>query len=331
MLTKEDLKNKIKSFPELPGIYRMLDTNGSIIYIGKSKCLKKRVQTYFVSSPKWEKVTRMVSLIKDVEYTVTDTHLEARLLECKLIKFHQPIFNAQLKNDQRYYYLKIDTFNPHHAISVVNHRSEDCFGPFRGQYSMRDFLNKLKSIYPITKLNDGYGINYQLFPIKMDRTTFENNRAILFELFRDYTNIAILINALQEKLVEAASQYRYEHASLYRDLIHGFTIIQNGLNGYHALSSRNIILKLPTIEGYKIFFISQSQIIHSVHMSKPTSEQIELFKAEAIQKLGILNTSSPPDLTEARFNMLSEKSSIDFRDILYSEIMSLPEDMVEII
>ncbi|MFT4143668.1 MAG: GIY-YIG nuclease family protein [Mobilitalea sp.] len=331
MQTKEDIKNKIKNFPELPGIYRMLDANGSIIYIGKSKCLKKRVQTYFVNSPKWEKVIRMVSLIKDVEYTVTDTHLEARLLECKLIKFHQPIFNAQLKNDQRYFYLKIDTYNPHHSMSVVSHRSEDCFGPFRGQYSMRDFLDKLKSIYPITKLNDGYDINYHLFPIKMDRPNFENNRAILFELFRDYNNIASLIDALQEKLLEAASQYRYEHASLYRDLIHGFTVIQNGLNGYHTLSSRNIVLKLPILEGYKLFFISQSQIIHSVHMSKPTSEQIELFKSEAMQRLAAPNASPLSDLTEARSNKLSEKSSIDFRDILYSEIMSLPEDMIEII
>lgn len=330
MLTKEEIKNKIKKFPELPGIYRMLDTNGSIIYIGKSKCLKKRVQTYFVNSPKWEKVTRMVSLIKDVEYTITDTHLEARLLECKLIKLHQPIFNAQLKNDQRYFYLKIDTFNPHHSISIVSHRSEDCFGPFRGQYSMKEFLDKLKSIYPLTKHNNCYDISYHLFPIKMDKPTFENNRSILFELFRDYKNIARLIDALQVKLVEAVNQYRYEHASLYRDLIHGFTVIQNGLNGYHALSSQNIVLKLPTKAGYKLFFISQSQIVHTVHLGEPSTQQIENFKLEAIHRLTSTESSPLLELSDVTANKLSEKSSIDFRDIIYSEIMSLPEDMIEV-
>ncbi|MDF2844843.1 MAG: Excinuclease subunit domain protein [Herbinix sp.] len=320
MNTKEDLKDKIRNIPELPGIYRMLDSNGSIIYIGKSKCLKKRVQTYFVNSPKWEKVTRMVTMIKDIEYTVTDTHLEARLLECKLIKFHQPIFNAQLKNDKRYIYLKIDTYNPHHTMSIVSQRTENCYGPFRGHYAMKDFLDNLKSIYPLSKCNENFVIEYHLFPQTLERAGFEVNRNILLDLFSDYNNIANLIAALQVKLIEAADQYRYELASLYRDLIKGFKVIQNGLNRHHTLSTRNILLKLPTTKGVKLFYISKSQIINSHEITRISSKTIDKFIKDSLMRLDTFETGQ-----------LNEKASIDFRDILYSEIMSLPEDMVELL
>ena len=75
----------------------MLDFKGNIIYIGKSKCLKKRVHSYFVKSPVWEKAKKMAPLIYDINYIVTDTHLEAMLLECEMIKTIKPYFNAAMK------------------------------------------------------------------------------------------------------------------------------------------------------------------------------------------------------------------------------------------
>ena len=116
MTNTDNIKEKLKQIPKLPGIYKMLDSRGNIIYIGKSKCLQNRVKSYFVASPKWEKVNRMVTMIKDIEYVVTDTHLEARLLECTLIKEHKPRFNAQMKNDQRYFFIKVENYNRYNPL-----------------------------------------------------------------------------------------------------------------------------------------------------------------------------------------------------------------------
>ncbi len=172
-------KDKLKQIPKLPGIYKMLDSRGNIIYIGKSKCLQKRVQSYFVSTPKWEKVNRMVSLINEIEFIVTDTHLEARLLECKLIKELKPYFNAQLKNDQRYFFIRIDDYNRYHPLSITSERTENSFGPFRSKYTISECLNRLKNLYPITKPNDRYELDYHMFPIVMEEVIFKQNREVL--------------------------------------------------------------------------------------------------------------------------------------------------------
>lgn len=143
------LENILNSIPELPGIYQMIDSKGNIIYIGKSKCLKKRVKSYFVDTPKWEKVTKMVSLIHDIHYVVTDTHLEARLLECKLIKQVSPFFNSQMKNDKRYVYLSLESNLKRGPLSIVHERGLDTYGPFRSSHTLSDTIESLKNIYPI--------------------------------------------------------------------------------------------------------------------------------------------------------------------------------------
>ncbi len=321
MNKKDTLKDLIKQFPELPGIYKMLDSNRNIIYIGKSKCLRKRVLSYFVSSPKWEKVNRMVTMINDIEYVVTDTHLEARLLECELIKKHQPRFNAQMKNDQRYIYIKVNTYNPHHSLSVVAARENDCFGPFRSKYSMSDFLCKLKNIYPIRNSEgNGYEFDYNLFPVKLAPESFESNRKHLLELFHDESNLLRLIEALQTRLAEVVSDYRYELASYYRDIILGFTIIMRGLDGYKNLSTSDILLKLSIPTGYKLFYVSGGYIINNKIVHELDNDIIQDFINDNRKRL-----SSFIPL------VMDEKSGIDYRDVLYSEISDLPEEMVEIL
>ena len=313
-------KDKLKQIPRLPGIYKMIDSRGNIIYIGKSKCLQKRVQSYFVSTPKWEKVNRMVSLIKEIEYIVTDTHLEARLLECKLIKELKPYFNAQLKNDQRYFFIRIDDYNRYHPLSITSDRTENSFGPFRGKYTVSEFMDKLKNLYPITKCNGRYVLDYHIFPIEMKEDMFHQNRAVLLELFTGEGNIGELITELQTKQEEAASSYRYEIASVYRDLIRGFHILKNGLDGYKALVSKRLLLILPIDKGYKLFLVTGGSVVHSKVCSTITEEVKEQFIREGMERF--------PDTKNYLEN---EKIWIDYRDIIYSEISDLPKDQVEII
>lgn len=119
------LKDKLAMLPEAPGIYKMLDSRGDIIYIGKSKCLKSRVISYFANNPNWEKAKKMAPFIYDLEYVVTDTHLEAMLLECELIKRIKPHFNVSMKHDERYVYLKVGKTEQARPLYVVHTLESD--------------------------------------------------------------------------------------------------------------------------------------------------------------------------------------------------------------
>jgi Nuclease subunit of the excinuclease complex len=312
---------KLKQIPKLPGIYKMLDSQGVIIYIGKSKCLQKRVQSYFVKTPKWDKVTRMVPMIRDIEYIVTDTHLEARLLECSLIKEYKPRFNAQMKNDRSYFFIKVEDYNKYNSLSVMEERTDHCFGPFRSKYTISDFLVKLKNIYPITRNDGRYEFEYHIFPIAMEKDLFNQNKAVLSELLASEGNLLLLVNSLQSKLEKAVDSYQFEMASIYRDMISCFQMIKNGLNGYKNLSSRSILLKLPMDNGcYKLFYILNGCIIHSM----PTDNVTKNIREDFIKTSELLI----PSVHSIQGN---EKEWIDYRDIIYSEISDLPEELVELL
>jgi excinuclease ABC subunit C len=257
-------------------------------------------------------------MIKDIDYIVTDTHLEARLLECNLIKEHKPRFNAQMKNDQRYFFIKIEDYNRYHPMSIVGERTENCFGPFRSKYTISVFLDKLKNLYPIIQTENGYEFEYHMFPVTMDEEAYHKNRDMLLTLFRMEENIPLFMKALQSKLEDAVIGYRYEMASVYRDMINCFRMIKNGLDGYKSLATRDILLTIPIEEGYKLFYVASSRIVHSLSCSELTQDIRETFMEECIARLSL-----PED------NPGDEKMWIDFRDILYSEISDLPEEMVE--
>jgi len=314
-------RDKLNQIPELPGIYKMLDHRGSIIYIGKSKNLRKRVQSYFVGTHKWNKVNKMVSLIKDIEYIVTDTHLEARLMECDLIKKHKPVFNSQMKNDGGYFFIKVEPYSKNASpLTLSDKRTAESFGPFRSRYAMQEFLDRLRNFYPIKKKDTGYEFEYHLFPVIMDKACFNANRQLLLELFTDENKMDLFIEDLQKKLEEAAAAFKYEAAAIFRDLIISFKSIKKGLNGYKELLSKNIILKLPLHNGkFKLFYIANGIIINSLITDAPGQKQNEFIKE------GMLK------ITETAYPYTDEKSWIDYRDILISEIVSLPAELKELI
>src|SRR5690606_28166531 len=104
------LEEKLKNLPSQPGVYMMKDELGNIIYIGKAVSLRNRVRQYFQSSRNHSpKLRAMVPKIKDFEYILTDSELEALILECNLIKKHRPRYNVLLKDDKHYPYIKVTT------------------------------------------------------------------------------------------------------------------------------------------------------------------------------------------------------------------------------
>lgn len=316
--TTDNIKEKLNIIPGLPGIYKFLDCYGRIIYIGKSKTLSKRVKSYFVDNPKWDKVNRMAPCIDDLEFIVTDTHLEARLLECELIKSIKPIFNSQMKNDEKYAYIKIEENNRYNPISIVFNREENCYGPFRRKYSLYKIVQSLKNLYPILKSNDSFEFDYHLLPLSMTDATFRRNKVILMAILSSDTHMETFIKSIEVKMKEAASLYKFETASMYRDIIFNLNYLKTGISGYRNMFLKNIVLRIPIEDGIKLIFITHGRIANKRTYKKLSNRSYDLF----IDKCLKLSISLPSN---------DEKMSIDYRDILYSEILSLPSNMVSFI
>ncbi len=145
------LQSILKELPNKPGVYRFLNKEGRVIYVGKAKNLKKRVQTYFTqkkhASPRTE---ILVSQIADIEYTVVESELEALLLEIHFIKEFQPKWNVVMKDDKNYAYIKITTNEDFPRISVVRRIENDnarYFGPKTSASRARETLDLLKRLF----------------------------------------------------------------------------------------------------------------------------------------------------------------------------------------
>jgi excinuclease ABC subunit C len=147
----EELKAAIASIPEQPGIYQYLDAAGTIIYVGKAKNLKKRVTSYFVKTHDNAKTRVLVKNIRDIRYIVTNSELDALLLENSLIKEHQPRYNIQLRDDKTYPWLVIrhEPFPRIHATRNPVKDGSEYFGPYASVVAMRNLLDLAKKLYPL--------------------------------------------------------------------------------------------------------------------------------------------------------------------------------------
>ena len=146
-----DLKEKLKLLPDSPGVYIMLDKEGTVIYVGKARVLKNRVRQYFHTSEKPVKVKSMVENIADFSYIVAPSEVDALALENTLIKKHKPKYNILLKDDKTYPYIKVHTREEFPHISVTRRIKKDgrYFGPFMGGISCKDIVDIAAKAYNI--------------------------------------------------------------------------------------------------------------------------------------------------------------------------------------
>ncbi|MBC3887396.1 hypothetical protein GH810_03615 [Acetobacterium paludosum] len=310
------LKNKLDQIPALPGIYKMLDSTGRIIYVGKSKCLKKRVHSYFTKAPKQAKIEKMIFFIADIDYTVTDTHLEACLLECQLIKEIKPYFNTQMKNDRKYFYLKINNADRSQLLSIVLEREVDTFGPFRDKQLIQSLMAALTHLYPLVSNDNSYDFAYHPLPVTLHRADFMATQKSLQQIFSDDLKLQNFINQLQQCMAGESAQFNYERATTYRDLIKSLTYITHLLHDFKRLITSELVLKIPVGDGEKLFFISKGKIVLKKHFPILTQPELAAF----------LDAGSR--LTASRTTAWDEKTAMDFQTILFSEIQSLPDEWI---
>ncbi|MGB3367179.1 MAG: excinuclease ABC subunit UvrC [Acidaminobacteraceae bacterium] len=231
-----DIKEQLKKLPERPGVYLMKDKKGNIIYVGKSKVLKNRVTSYFRGfNSHAPKVQTMVVNIKEFEYIVTDTEMEALILEQTLIKKYQPRFNIALKDDKQYPYIKVTISEDFPRVFMTRKIYKDknlYFGPYTNVYAVKKALESIHKVYPIRKCNKklkksgdrpclNFHIKQCIGPCKGD---------VNKEAYRAYIDEIILIlqgkqesfvNFLDTKMKEEAMKLNFEKAAEYRDLIVG--------------------------------------------------------------------------------------------------------------
>ena len=150
MMHNDKIEEKLSTLPENPGVYLMKNSNGKIIYVGKAVILKNRVRQYFRKTEKTARIEKMVSLIHDFEYIITDTEDEALILECNLIKKYKPKFNVLLKDDKTYPYIKVGEKNDKPVIQLTRNLVKDgskYYGPYPSVWSAKEMIKYIKDIY----------------------------------------------------------------------------------------------------------------------------------------------------------------------------------------
>jgi excinuclease ABC subunit C len=223
----EAIRHKLALLPDLPGCYLMKNKEGTIIYVGKAKVLKNRVRSYFTGSHDG-KTQRLVTHIRDFEYIVTGSNMEALILECNLIKTHHPRYNVLLKDDKTFPYIKI-TNEKHPRLEVTRRLLKDkakYFGPYPNSYAAQQTKKLLDRMYPLRKCNVMpkevclyYHMGQCLAPCvkEVPQATYEEmTQEINSFLSGGHEEIK---KELQRKMQEAAEDLYFERAKELRDQI----------------------------------------------------------------------------------------------------------------
>lgn len=231
-----DLKEELKKLPEQPGVYLMHAENDEIIYVGKAINLKRRVSSYFRKVVnRGPKIDKMISLIHYFEYIVTDSELEALVLENNLIKEHHPKYNTMLKDDKSYPFMKVTVQEDFPRVLFARQMKRDgakYFGPYTSAGAVKDTIELVQKLYGIRTCNKslpkeiGVGrpcLYHQMKQcagpcqgyISKEEYGKRIERLLAF-LNGDYKKV---IKDLEGKMKEKAAEYEFEEAAVYRDLI----------------------------------------------------------------------------------------------------------------
>ncbi|WP_195940241.1 excinuclease ABC subunit UvrC [Romboutsia sp. 1001713B170131_170501_G6] len=232
-----DIQDHLKKLPAQPGVYLMKDKFDNIIYVGKAVSLKNRVRQYFQSSKNHpSKVKSMVKNIYKFEYIITDSELEALILECNLIKQYRPKYNVLLRDDKTYPYIKVTTNEDFPRVLKVRRVLKDkarYFGPYTNTTAVNDTLEIIRNTYPIRTCNIdiekairnnvrpclNLHIKKCVGPCTGNVSKEEYNKMIEEIILFLSGKEEKLIEILTEKMNKCAKEFNFEDAAMYRDKI----------------------------------------------------------------------------------------------------------------
>ena len=230
------IEEELKKLPGKPGVYIMHGEKDEIIYVGKAVSLKNRVRQYFQSSRnKGAKIEQMVTHITRFEYIVTDSELEALVLECNLIKEHRPKYNTMLKDDKTYPFIKVTVNEPYPRVLFSRTMKKDkakYFGPYTSSTAVKDVIELVRKIYMVRSCNRSLprdcGKDRPCLYYHMKQCTAPCQGNVSEEAYKQNIgqvlhflngNFQETIDQLTEKMMAASEDMRFEDAAGYRDLI----------------------------------------------------------------------------------------------------------------
>ena len=231
-----NLEEELKKLPAKPGVYIMHDQKDEIIYVGKAVSLKNRVRQYFQSSRnKGVKIEQMVTKIARFEYIITDSELEALVLECNLIKEHRPKYNTMLKDDKSYPFIKV-TVQEEYPRVLFSHRMQKdkskYYGPYTSAGAIKDTIELMRKLYKIRSCSRNlpkdqgkerpclyYHIGQCMAPCQgnISKEEYQKNIESVLDFLNG--NFKTVLKELEEKMQEASEELRFEEAMEYRDLM----------------------------------------------------------------------------------------------------------------
>jgi len=289
-----DIKEQLKILPDSPGVYIMKDLEGTVIYVGKAISLKNRVRQYFQSVKNHPpKVQAMVVNIASFEYILTDSELEALILECNLIKKHKPKYNILLRDDKTYPYIKVTLEEEYPRIIKTRRVKKDkgkYFGPYTNVGALNETIDIIHQMYPIRTCKKNISkmierrerpcLNYHIKKCMGPCRGVEGKE----QYQQMIQEIILLLNGKEEELVkrinekmkEAAKRLDFEKAAYYRDQLHALdnTLEKQKIVSTNLLDQDVIAAAIgKELTCVQVFMVREGKLVHREHFLLATQEE----------------------------------------------------------
>lgn len=273
-----NLPDKVKNLPLTPGVYLMKDSQGQVLYVGKAKNLKNRVQSYFRNSNNHSpKIKKLVKHLRDFDYILTDTEFEAFMLECQLIKSINPLYNRMMKSPQSFIYISISLTGKHRKIDIaynpIEYDGKVYFGPYTSRSNVERALRGLKECFKLDCSNpngtNSACLNYSLGSCLgrcLGGPAEQTYNDILdrFIGFLKGTDMSILED-LNQMMLNASETFDFEAASAYRDHTQAVSSLlkKEKVIGFTEENHNIVAIERLTDSTIKLFLIKRTDILYS--------------------------------------------------------------------
>ncbi len=280
-----DVESELKKLPDMPGVYIMHDLADNIIYVGKAIILKNRVKSYFrKSTKKTAKIEKMVSQVSRFEYIITDSELEALVLENNLIKEYSPKYNTMLKDDKTYPYIKVTVSEEYPRILFSREMKKDkarYFGPFTSATAVKDTIELVNRLYLLRTCNrvlprdigkERPCLNYHIKKCSAPCQGYLSKEAYALSIEKalDFLNgnHKQVIRDLKDKMEIASEELRFEDAIEYRELLSSVKMISQKQKITDSGQEDKDVIALAKEETdavVQVFFIRNGRLIGREH------------------------------------------------------------------
>ncbi len=352
MAIKDNIQLKLKSLPEKPGVYIFRDIKSKVIYIGKAKALNKRIKSYFIKNTIENKSIEIQNEAIDIEFIITNSEMEALILENNLIKIHKPRLNARLKDDKTFPYLKVTTNEEIPRVEIVRKREKDnniYFGPYTDTKALRIALKKALTVFPIARCKriikigkiDRSCLFYQLdrcLAPCVNKVTLSEYKKEVNQFIKLFEGKQLeIMNELKQEMKIASDNLEYEKAAIIRDkiialdkVLQNQTIVSKNLNAEYDIIGLSKDNQSSLIQ---ILIMRQGRIIEQKHfaMELPNFlDEIEIVTSFIKQYYSKTNLIPKKIITQFKVddNAINEWLS-SLLGVEYQQIIDLPSNEEE--